>query len=61
VQQVADAVGTALLITIMSNGVQDFLRGASIDARAALAESSPAGSGSLFWRTDIMTSGHRAA
>lgn len=38
VQQVAGAVGTALLITIMSNGVQTFLRGAGISAKEALGE-----------------------
>ena len=35
-QQVAGAVGTALLITIMSNGVQSFLHKAGIDATEAL-------------------------
>ena len=35
-QQVAGAVGTALLVTVMSNGVQSVLRGAGIDGQAAL-------------------------
>lgn len=35
-QQVAGAVGTALLVTVMSNGVQSFLQRAGIDAREAL-------------------------
>ena len=38
-QQVAGAVGTALLVTIMSNGRQNFLHGAGIDAREALLTS----------------------
>lgn len=35
-QQVAGAIGTALLVTIMSNGRQTFLHGAGIDAKEAL-------------------------
>ncbi|HEX8550207.1 MAG TPA: MDR family MFS transporter [Abditibacteriaceae bacterium] len=35
-QQVAGAIGTALLVTIMSNGIQNFLHSAGIDAREAL-------------------------
>lgn len=35
-QQVAGAIGTALLVTVMSNGVQKFLTDAGIDAREAL-------------------------
>ncbi len=35
-QQVAGAVGTALLVTIMSNGIQNFLRSAGIDSKEAL-------------------------
>jgi len=35
-QQVAGAIGTALLITIMSNGIQNFLRVAGVDAKEAL-------------------------
>jgi DHA2 family lincomycin resistance protein-like MFS transporter len=35
-QQVAGAVGTALLVTIMSNGVQDFLHKADINSAARL-------------------------
>jgi DHA2 family lincomycin resistance protein-like MFS transporter len=35
-QQVAGAIGTALLVTIMSNGIQNFLHGAGIDAKEAL-------------------------
>jgi DHA2 family lincomycin resistance protein-like MFS transporter len=38
-QQVAGAVGTALLITIMSNGVQSFLQRAGVDAKEALLTS----------------------
>jgi DHA2 family lincomycin resistance protein-like MFS transporter len=36
-QQVAGAVGTALLITIMSNGIQTYLRGAGLDSQGALS------------------------
>jgi DHA2 family lincomycin resistance protein-like MFS transporter len=35
-QQVAGAIGTALLVTIMSNGRQTFLHSAGIDAQEAL-------------------------
>lgn len=35
-QQVAGAIGTALLVTIMSNGRQTFLHGAGINAQEAL-------------------------
>lgn len=35
-QQVAGAIGTSLLVTIMSNGRQSFLQGAGIDAQEAL-------------------------
>ncbi|RYX80885.1 DHA2 family efflux MFS transporter permease subunit [bacterium] len=38
-QQVAGAVGTALLVTIMSNGVQSFLSKAGINAKQALLPS----------------------
>jgi DHA2 family lincomycin resistance protein-like MFS transporter len=38
-QQVAGAIGTALLVTIMSNGIQNFLHNAGIDAKEALVSS----------------------